>query len=49
MMDSAVLILVIQLWEDSSVHSKATILRWVSAVQEHTGLRAVQIPILGFP
>ena len=31
------------------MHSKATIGRWVSAVQERTGLYATRIPILGFP
>ena len=31
------------------MYSKATIRRWVSAVQEHTGLRATQILVLGFP
>ena len=31
------------------MHSKATIRRWVSAVQEHTGLSATRILVLGFP
>ena len=48
-MDSAVLMLAIRLQERSSMHSKATIQRWVSAVQEHTGLHATRIPVLGFP
>ena len=48
-MDSALLMFAIQLWEDSPTHSKATIQRWVSVVQEHTDLRATKIPVLGFP
>ena len=48
-MDSSVLMLAIRLWEHSFMYNKATIRRWVSAVQEHTGLHATQIPILGFP
>ena len=48
-MDCAVLMLAIQLREHSSAHSKATIRRWVSAVQEHTGLHATRISVLGFP
>ena len=31
------------------MHSKATIQRWVSVVQEHIGLCATRIPVLGFP
>ena len=31
------------------MHSKATIQRWVPAVQEHSGLCATRIPALGFP
>ena len=48
-MDSAVLMLAVRLREHSFVHSKATIRRWVSVVQEHTGLRATRIFVLGFP
>ena len=48
-MDSVVLMLAVQLREDSSTHSQATIRRWVSAVQEHTSLCATRIPVLGFP
>ena len=49
MMDSTVLMLAVRLREHSSLHSKATIPRRVSVVQEHIGLRATRIPILGFP
>ena len=49
MMDSAVLMLAVRLREHSFMHSKATIRRWVLVVQEHTGLRATQILVLGFP
>ena len=31
------------------MHSKPTIQRWVSAIQEHIGSRATQIPVLFFP
>ena len=48
-MDSTVLMLAVWLRDRSSMHSKATIRRWVSVVQEHTGLRATQILVLGFP
>ena len=48
-MDSAVLLLAVRLREHSSMHSKATIQRPVSVVQEHTGLHATQILVLGFP
>ena len=48
-MDSAVLMLAVRLWEYSSMDSKATIRRWFSVVQEHIGLHATQILVLGFP
>ena len=48
-MDSTVLMLAIRLREDSFAYSKATIWRWVLAVQEHTSLCATQILALGFP
>ena len=48
-MDSVVLMLAVRLREDSSVHNKATIRRWVLAVQEHNGSCPTRIPVLGFP
>ena len=49
MMDPTVLMLADRLREHSFVQSKATIQRWVSVVQEHTSLCAMQILVLGFP
>ena len=46
---SVVLMFAIQLREDSSTHCKATIQRWVSAVQKHNGSCATRTPILCFP
>ena len=41
--------LVFRLQEYSSAHCKATIQRWVSAVQQHNGSCTTRISVLGFP